>query len=188
MLLLWVRGGGFVRLMLDGEGSLINPFAFWSPRSERFLRKTRTLRESNHRPQNWLGRGGLGNGWGRPAEVVTEREHGQDCLPASAPALQAPNKMSAKSTLHCTDDRTHQSFSSPLNPLGYAGRLWDLCCIGIAEQKFIQFPHRQTLWITVRPPASDSPLWSSWLPPYVLWLRANVWVAKEAYHGLAMGA
>ena len=65
--------------------------------------------------------------------MVTERETGQDGLPASAPTKCPPKK----STLHCTDDRTASELQLAVkSPRIRVERLWDLCCIGITEHKF----------------------------------------------------
>lgn len=82
--------------------------------------------------------------------------------PSFSDTCKSQQNVRKKSTLHCTAGRKHQSFSLPLNPLRYVERLWDLCCIGITEQKSIRFPRREeTLSITVCPPVSESPLWFS---------------------------
>lgn len=94
-----------------------------------------------------------------PASVPQHKSH-----PPPPPTPQ--NKMSAKSTLHCTDDRMHQSFSLALNPLGYVEGF----CAALEWQSFrnpsIQPTEKKHFSITACPLVSDSPLCGSREPPH----------------------
>lgn len=178
ILLLWVRvlGGGWEGVCRWGDvrkGSqtvrLISPFVFWPTHSERSFGKRHKLFKN---PTWWTG--------AETSEVVTWRIASQlQCHNTSPPPPQ--NKMSAKSTLHCTDDRMHQSFSLALNPLGYVEEAAGFCA-ALEWQSFrnssIQPTEKKHFSITACPLVSDSPLCGSHEPPptpkpYILCLRSE---------------
>ncbi len=159
MMLLWVRGKGFVHVMLDGEGSR------QSNQSLRILVTTfRMILEKDTNPSrvpstppaelprtSWTRKQGDRWRW-------LENVRRAGLPPNSSTTLQVPTKCPPSPSFTAPTERAAAEFHI-LNPLGYVERLWDLCCTGVTEQNFTQFPDREeTLWITVMSSLSQTVL------------------------------
>lgn len=170
VLLLSQGGWGGGVCLSDVRRSLISPFVFWPTHSERFLRKTQTLWDSHHHPQNGLRQGG-------PEKSGDQRRWLQNVTLAGLPpsiSTTSPDKMSA---LHCNrwQDNVRVSASRFKSPPRRGS--------GVRGQTFTSvLSHREeTLSIAVCPRRfRPSSVWVSWLPAiYVLCLRGSVYAWKR---------